>query len=160
MVVVREKATILQLYASRKLREVNNVTRKYLGWKRTGSRYNKWCDATHFEVFFLFDVASRKISCVLFKDTRGSYCVYKMNYAVLASFLFCYSEGNNQKTWVAQTVLCRRHQYTLLILYTNYILLFIYCNVLVTIGLNYIMQNQLGLNSRGRAGASCEGVIN
>ena len=49
----------------------------------------------------------KQTSCALLKDTRGSYCVYKMNYAVLASFLFCYSEGNNQKTRVAQTVLCR-----------------------------------------------------
>ena len=42
--------------------------------------------------------------------------------------------------------------------------LFIYCNFLVTIGLNYVMQNQLGLNTRDmrsgrRAGALCEGMV-
>ena len=47
--------------------------------------------------------------CVLLKDTSDSYCVYKVNDAVLASFLFANSECNSHKSRVAQRVLCRHH---------------------------------------------------
>ena len=51
-------------------------------------------------------------------------------------------------------------QFTLLILYIYYILFVHLRNFLVTTGLNYIMQNQLGLNSRDvQAGESCEGKL-
>ena len=33
-----------------------------------------------------------------FKDTSDSYCLYKMNDAVLASFLYAIVGGNSQKT--------------------------------------------------------------
>ena len=79
------------------------------------------------------------------KNSSDSYCVYKMNDAVLASFLFAIVGVTVRRQELHRGFSVSLHcSYWILITYC----LFIYCNFLVTTGLNYILQNQLGLNSR------------
>ena len=105
--------------------------------------------------------------CVLLKETSDSYCVYKVSDAVLASFMFAIVRLTVRRHELHRGFSVGIIRHCMLVLYTYYIIyycLFIYCRFLLTIGLNYIMQNQFGLNSRdvrsgGRAEASCEGEL-